>query len=191
MANAVRQEDFKKVLREEPLRSKLLEYAEKHGITGDTYGRDENEQEREDFKLMETYDRIAAKKIFRQIGENFWNHSLESRIDGYFSSGGTLFNVEIKARFYDLTGVSRKWAWCVDPGKYDDMVAEEAWLLYLWIDRDNPFAFDWALWNTMEVEPDDVPMSCEKSFALQGAGKKTNVQKGWYLKDAIISGHTE
>lgn len=191
MADLIRQEEFKKVLREEPLRTKLLKYADKHGITGNTYCRYENEQEKEDFKLMETYDRIAAKKIFLQICENFWNYDLESHIDGYFSSGDTINNVEIKARFYDLTSGSRKWAWCVDAGKYSDMVAEEAWLLYLWINRDNPFAFDWALWNTTEVEPEDVPMNCEKSFALQGAGKKTNVQKGWYLKDAIISGHTE
>lgn len=184
MADYRRQDDFKDFLRCEPLRSRLLDYAEKHGITGDTFGG----EDREMFQLMEAFDRAFADKILRSLGESFVNYPLEKRLDGCFTTGGTMHNLEIKARFYDLNDVTRQWAWCVDEEKYREMLDGDAWLLYLWVSSGNPLEVQWALWDVSKTEPSDVPIRCRKSVAKSGSGVKNKAQKGWFIRDAEHTG---
>lgn len=173
MADYERQERFINFLRTEPLRSSLLQYCEERGITGDTYGKFDSEEDKERFKLMEAFDRIAARKIFRAIKEKYRDCDQESKLDGKFTSGGTWHNLEIKSRCYTLNWFNTaNWPWVVDPEKYQEMLKDDGWLLYLWPHDDDPLTIDWAIWNVAEVEPEDVMLWCRKSVAKQDAGDK-------------------
>lgn len=183
MADKSRQQRYKEMLRAEPLRSRLLNYADRRGITGNTYA----DEDKETFRLMETYDRVAARKIFESLGERFRDCGLEDRVDGIFTTGGTECPVEIKARLYDCNST---WAWVIDPEKYYELIDVDGWLMYLWIDAEDPFSVEWALWDVPNTDAVDVGMTCSKSVAREGAGNKNKIQKGFMLNDAVITGAT-
>lgn len=187
MANYERQNVFKEKMRK--LKDVLFAYGDRRGITGDTYSRNLTQEEKDDFRCSEVYDRVQARKIFEHIlGCSFLDWSLEDRLDGEFCSGGTWIPVEIKARHYDVNDYSYNWEWIVDPEKWDVMKAEGAWLLYLFPSSANPLDCEWALWNTNVVEPVDYEMKCDKSYAIKNSGLKLKKDKGWYLKDAMYRG---
>lgn len=176
-----KQEGYIKFLHQEPLYSRLLEYAEKHGITGDTVC--DTEEEAENFKLMDTYGRIVAAKIMREERQSFDNCSLTDTLDALFTTGGTWFNLEIKLRLYELTERSSGWAWIIDPEKYHEIRACGGYLLYIWPHDDDYLTFDWALWNLNEVPPQYVWKKCARSVAKE-AGAKYKRFPGFLVKDA-------
>lgn len=167
MADYNRQDRFYEFLQQEPLRSKLLQYADEHGITGDTYGGSAETRER--FKLMEAYDRVCAEKVCRFLRTEWMNASLESTLDGYFLTGGTWADVEIKARHYDYDYTDD---WALEPEKVMQLEAVGGWFMCIWPDRDNPLNFHYALWDVSDSPRGSMPIRCKKSVAIQDTGAK-------------------
>lgn len=183
-----RQERFKEWLLRDDVKTALLKYAEHYGVTAATreYRTEKEERDALTTQLWDTYDRVWAHKIL----QSFRNRNLTARVDGTFITGGTRASVEIKGRCYDITPDTEDWAWTVDELKYEDMVEDGGYLFYLWIPDDGIYMdVDYALWNVNVTPPDDVPMKCSKSVTCTGRGDKEIIQKGWYLKDAVIRGH--
>lgn len=167
MADYQRQNAFYEFISSEPLRTKLLKYADEHGITGDTYGGDEKTRER--FKLMEAYDRVAAKKVFRLLGIPWQDNSLEDTLDGSFFSGGTWIDCEIKARHYDYD----LWQdWALEGYKVAELEEIDGWFLCIFPSSANPIEFYYALWDVNDTTKGSKPIWCKKSVAIEGTGDK-------------------
>lgn len=185
------QDRVKDWLTGEPIRTKLLDYADSRGITGDTYDRNLSEEERELFKLTEAYGRVLTRKAMKVLGERYEDYSLESYVDGRFTSGGTFNDLETKVRYYELNSNTREWAWVVEAPKYEEMMKNGAWLINVFPNPDD-FTNAWFyLWEVPETPPVDVVITSGKSVAKKHTGTKTKNDKGWFLKDAVISGYTE
>lgn len=160
----------------------LLEYAKAHGITGRTD--DDTDYDSVMFRIMETYGRIQAKEVARQMGVFFNDHSLESKIDGDIFSG-ICIDVEVKARCYPKEAFA---TWAIDVEKYDELSTRHGWLLYLWVNIDNPIEADWAIWDVSATPPIDEPVTCRESVARREAPMRNKVMKAWKLEDAKFSG---
>lgn len=177
-----RRNKFLNFLRSEPIRSRLLAYARRHGIKGDTS--DEN------FVLMEAFGRVCAAKVLRELGCPFHNAGLTDTLDGTFLSGGTEQVIEIKLRNLLLSLANEKWDWQIDATKADALISNDGWLFHVWIDSpDCPNRIEWALWHVTEVP--EITESWKTVPSCQAADARAikKKMKGVYLKDAKYRGY--